>query len=447
MKTFKHFTFNSKTKKYEPNPEALRSKPLKILNLNKEESKPTAILSKAMKRKIEPTLRLLGLGAVKVAEKTDKSMLLSSRLSNNNKEEELDLKPIQMPTQATQPDQKRKFIRVENIELRESVPELTRSIADHLKNISKPKKNKFIFMKDIDLSDRVQEQVKPPQNPDQDIEDLAGRVGAGRRAFNRMYADHIAEEDKEESANIQHDQLFINYIDRIEQKEALQNILMLRKRKMNVMNKVAEALEQQFIDEEERLNEFVNEIEDKERIIHRKHRQRQIDVVLDDIENRGVEDIEKLRNKRLIEETNILEMELEQLLSGNDNLLEKTGTLLTTKDLNPRVGNPRKTKQEATSKTKKKSEAASLKESKLIPRSTHSKASKNISKKSQSKHESVSSVLCPNKLKDTQNSSGTSLKKTSGLINSYYGGSIENQLKIDEEDSFQYDEDGASDFS
>ena len=195
-------------------------------------------------------------------------------------------------------------------------------------------------------SGKLKNSTKQSQEPlDEDIQEYIDKIGANQRAYNRIYADHIPEEEKQENYPLMNNgALFGNLIQEMEHKRITEMQIKARKRQMNIMEKIAEEMEKNFKSEEERVNDLLAEVNKQIIFNDQDRRDAKEKLILQSIQGQVDQDIQKLRNN--MQASNLLELELDQLLKANNNLLDQNQKILKKKNLNPRIQIPGNEQQE-----------------------------------------------------------------------------------------------------
>ena len=224
---------------------------------------------------------------------------------------------------------------------KESYIEASAELKDSMKSQNKPMNNQSIdsqklFQKSQN-SQKLKNSTKRSQEPvDEDIQQYIDNIGANKRAYNRIYAEHITEEEKLEDYPLMNNgALFGNLIQEMEHKRATEMQIKARRRQMNIMEKIAVEMEKNFKSEEERVNDMLAGINKQIIYNDQDRRNAQEKIILQSIQGHVDQDIEKLRNN--MQASNLLELELDQLLKANDDLLDQNQKILKKKNLNPRI--------------------------------------------------------------------------------------------------------------
>lgn len=207
----------------------------------------------------------------------------------------------------------------------------------------KQKKSKKEEKKFEEIKNQPKKKVGENKKYDEDLQKYIKRP-PGQVAFEEMYNDTPnPEENSENYPEFSNKQLFGNLIQEIEEKKAKEQDLLIRKRKMRVMSKVTEELHKNFEEENKRLNDFLNQVNENMIQNEQDRRNKKIEITLESSQVSANGDIKKLVNKGMAS-SNALELELDNLLNENDNIIEQANGLLVKKNLNKYEGRLEKKK-------------------------------------------------------------------------------------------------------
>ena len=178
--------------------------------------------------------------------------------------------------------------------------------------------------------DRMYPNTKNTENEENEVDKQINRISEANPEAKVLKTDY---------QDFNNDSMFTDAIKELEAKKARMEVQKLRKRRLNIMNAVFNEMEKNMKDESERLNKFIEELNQTEADKAREFRRRKIQLMLDDIDDRGYEDIKEMRIKNMekAEKTaNLMDYELNLLLRENEEVLGDLNTVLGHEpDLNP----------------------------------------------------------------------------------------------------------------
>lgn len=165
-----------------------------------------------------------------------------------------------------------------------------------------------------------------------------------KRAFDRLYKEKeplpdskresvIEDLQPEDYPQMNNNELFADAIAKIEQKRAKEQLIRIRRRQLNMMNRLAQEMELEMNKENQKLEKYVAEVEQGLKDNQKRYMERQIEIALED-NKLDEEEINQLKKSIIVNKNT--EKEIEELIKDNSlYLIELDGFLKIEPDLAP----------------------------------------------------------------------------------------------------------------